>query len=62
MSTFTVNDPTSIGVAFLGVGRMGLTHIQTLGGIRNVRVLVVADQDPAAAELRWPGGRAGSLK
>ncbi|HEY7937613.1 MAG TPA: Gfo/Idh/MocA family oxidoreductase [Candidatus Limnocylindrales bacterium] len=59
MSTFTVGDPASIGVAFLGVGRMGQTHIQTLGGIRNVRVLVVADQDPAAAERGRQIARAG---
>ena len=47
---FTVRDPASIGVAFLGVGRMGRTHIQTLAGIGNVRVVVVGDSDPAAAE------------
>jgi myo-inositol 2-dehydrogenase / D-chiro-inositol 1-dehydrogenase len=39
-----------IGVAVLGAGRMGLTHIRTLAGIRSVRVVVVADPDPAAAE------------
>ena len=50
MSTFKVKDPNSIGVAFLGAGRMGLTHIQTLAGIRNARAVVVADMDLAAAE------------
>jgi len=50
MSPFKVKNSNSIGVAFLGVGRMGLTHIQTLAGIRNARVVVVADQDLAAAE------------
>jgi len=50
MSAFKVRDPNSIGVAFLGLGRMGQTHIGTLAGIRNVRVVVVADQDRAAAE------------
>jgi myo-inositol 2-dehydrogenase / D-chiro-inositol 1-dehydrogenase len=39
-----------IGVAALGAGRMGLTHIRTLAGIRSVRVLAVADPDPEAAE------------
>src|SRR5712691_10980976 len=49
MTTFEVSDPGRIGVAFLGVGRMGLTHLQTLAGIRNARVVVVADPDPAMA-------------
>jgi myo-inositol 2-dehydrogenase / D-chiro-inositol 1-dehydrogenase len=40
----------TIGVAVLGAGRMGLTHIGTLAGIRSVRVVVVADPDGAAAE------------
>jgi myo-inositol 2-dehydrogenase/D-chiro-inositol 1-dehydrogenase len=51
MSAFTVKNPDEIGVAFLGVGRMGRTHIQTLAGIRNARIVVVADLDLAAAEL-----------
>ena len=59
MTEFTVKDPNSIGVAFLGVGRMGQTHIQTLAGIRNVRVEVVADRDPAAAERGREIARAG---
>ena len=49
MSGSTVNDPNSIGVAFLGVGRMGITHLETLAGIRNARIVVVADPDEAAA-------------
>src|SRR5262245_54149960 len=47
-------DPGSIGVAALGAGRMGRTHLATLGGIGQVRVISVVDEDPAAAE----GGRA----
>jgi len=59
MTEFKVKDPNSIGVAFMGVGRMGQTHIQTLAGIRNVRVVVVADSDPAAAERGREIARAG---
>jgi inositol 2-dehydrogenase len=47
--TFKVENPERIGVAFLGVGRMGMSHLQTLAGIRNARVVVVADPDPDAA-------------
>ena len=47
MTTFTIKDPTSIGVAFLGVGRIGVTHLMTLAGIPNARLVVVADLDPA---------------
>jgi myo-inositol 2-dehydrogenase/D-chiro-inositol 1-dehydrogenase len=50
VSPFQVKDPTDIGVAFLGVGRMGRTHIRTLAGIPTVRVIVVADLDAQAAE------------
>ncbi len=50
MSAFKVKDRNEIGVAFLGVGRMGRTHIRTLAGIPNVRVIVVADQNLEAAE------------
>lgn len=50
MSTFSVHDPSAIGVAFLGVGRMGATHIRTLAGLPNVRVIAVADPDLEAAE------------
>jgi myo-inositol 2-dehydrogenase / D-chiro-inositol 1-dehydrogenase len=47
--TFHVKNPDQIGVAFLGVGRMGMSHLQTLAGIRNARVVVVADPDIEAA-------------
>ena len=50
MAEFRVRDPQDIGVAILGAGRMGQTHIQTIAGIRNARVVVVADPDLAAAE------------
>jgi hypothetical protein len=33
----------TIGVAFLGLGRMGETHLRNLGTISGVRVIVVAD-------------------
>lgn len=46
---FQVKNPDEIGVAFLGVGRMGMTHLQTLAGIRNARVVIVADPDIEAA-------------
>src|SRR5579862_4883382 len=59
MTEFSLKDPSSIGVAFLGVGRMGQTHIQTLAGIRNVRLEVVADADPSAAERGREIARAG---
>jgi myo-inositol 2-dehydrogenase/D-chiro-inositol 1-dehydrogenase len=41
---------SSIGVAFLGVGRMGETHLRNLGGLSDVRVVVVADPNREAAE------------
>jgi inositol 2-dehydrogenase len=47
--TFQVKNPDQVGVAFLGVGRMGMSHLQTLAGIRNARVVVVADPDIEAA-------------
>lgn len=50
MSAFQPRDPEDIGVAVLGAGRMGQTHIRNLAGIRNVHVVAVADPDPAAAE------------
>ncbi len=50
MTTFKVKDADSIGVAFLGVGRMGRTHVQTVAGIRNARVVVVGDPDLEAAK------------
>ncbi len=39
-----------IGVAVLGAGRMGQTHIRNLAGIADARVVVVADPNAAAAE------------
>lgn len=39
-----------IGVAFIGVGRMGLTHLRNLAAIPDVRVVVVADAKRDAAE------------
>jgi myo-inositol 2-dehydrogenase/D-chiro-inositol 1-dehydrogenase len=41
---------SDIRVAFIGVGRMGATHLRNLGGIPGVRVAVVADNSPEAAE------------
>jgi myo-inositol 2-dehydrogenase/D-chiro-inositol 1-dehydrogenase len=40
----------SIGVAFLGLGRMGETHLRNLGAISGVRVVVVADPQAERAE------------
>jgi myo-inositol 2-dehydrogenase/D-chiro-inositol 1-dehydrogenase len=40
----------SIGVAFLGAGRMGQTHLRNLSGLPDVKVVVVADPKLAAAE------------
>jgi myo-inositol 2-dehydrogenase / D-chiro-inositol 1-dehydrogenase len=39
-----------IGVAFLGVGRMGETHLRNLAAVSGVRVRVVADPNLEAAE------------
>jgi myo-inositol 2-dehydrogenase/D-chiro-inositol 1-dehydrogenase len=50
MSTFTVRNRNEIGVAVLGAGRMGQTHLLTLAGVPNARVIVVADPDLEAAE------------
>jgi myo-inositol 2-dehydrogenase / D-chiro-inositol 1-dehydrogenase len=41
---------SSIGVAFLGVGRMGETHLRNLLAILGVKVVVVADPRREAAE------------
>jgi hypothetical protein len=40
----------TIGVAFLGVGRMGETHLRNLVGLSGVRVVAVADPNREAAE------------
>ena len=39
------------GVAFLGFGRMGETHLRNLAAIADVKVVVVADERPERAEL-----------
>jgi myo-inositol 2-dehydrogenase/D-chiro-inositol 1-dehydrogenase len=48
----------SIGVAVLGAGRMGQTHIRNLAGIADAKVVVVADPDAAAAERGRAAARA----
>ena len=58
MSGFRVKNPSSIGVAFLGVGRIGTSHLRTLAGIGNARIVVVADLDPSEAERGREIGRA----
>ena len=40
----------TIGVAFLGVGRMGETHLRNLVGLSGVRVVAAADPNREAAE------------
>jgi myo-inositol 2-dehydrogenase/D-chiro-inositol 1-dehydrogenase len=45
-----INPKAEIGVAFLGVGRMGETHLRNLAAINRVRVRVVADPNLEAAE------------
>ncbi len=50
MSSFVPRDPDQIGVAVLGAGRMGQTHIRNMAAIPNAHVVVVADRDAAAAE------------
>jgi myo-inositol 2-dehydrogenase / D-chiro-inositol 1-dehydrogenase len=49
MSNFQPRDPGSIGVAFLGAGRMGQTHVRNLAGVANARTVVVADPNPENA-------------
>jgi myo-inositol 2-dehydrogenase / D-chiro-inositol 1-dehydrogenase len=41
----------AIGVAFLGFGRMGETHLRNLAAIAGVKVVVVADERADRAEL-----------
>jgi myo-inositol 2-dehydrogenase / D-chiro-inositol 1-dehydrogenase len=41
---------SSIGVALLGFGRMGETHLRNLNGLARVKVVVVADPRREAAE------------
>ena len=40
----------TIGVAFLGLGRMGETHLRNLTAISGVKVVVVADPARERAE------------
>jgi myo-inositol 2-dehydrogenase/D-chiro-inositol 1-dehydrogenase len=49
MSRFAPRDPADIGVAVLGAGRMGRTHVRNMAAIPNAHVVVVADPDPAVA-------------
>ena len=57
MAAFRLNDPNAIGVAVLGAGRMGLTHIRTLAGVPSARVIAIADPNLEAAERgRLVGG------
>ena len=51
-----MNEENTIGVAFLGLGRMGETHLRNLTAIGGVKVVVVAD--PARARQRAERGRA----
>jgi myo-inositol 2-dehydrogenase/D-chiro-inositol 1-dehydrogenase len=46
---FSLRDPNDIGVAVLGAGRMGQTHVRTMAAIPNAHVVVVADPDEDAA-------------
>jgi myo-inositol 2-dehydrogenase/D-chiro-inositol 1-dehydrogenase len=43
MSNWKARNPDRIGVAFLGAGRMGQTHVRNLAGVPNARTVVVAD-------------------
>ena len=45
-----MTDKQTIGVAFLGLGRMGETHLRNLGAIAGVRVVAVADEQLERAE------------
>jgi myo-inositol 2-dehydrogenase / D-chiro-inositol 1-dehydrogenase len=46
-----MNDKQTFGVAFLGFGRMGETHLRNLASISGVKVVVVADERTERAEL-----------
>ncbi len=50
MGTFSLRDPNNIGVAVLGAGRMGQTHVRNIAAIPNAHVVVVADPNGDAAE------------
>jgi myo-inositol 2-dehydrogenase/D-chiro-inositol 1-dehydrogenase len=45
-----MSDKQTIGVAFLGLGRMGETHLRNLGAISGMRVVAVVDEQPERAE------------
>src|ERR1700732_4316812 len=45
-----MGENSTIGVAFLGLGRMGETHLKNLSSISNVKVVAVADADGERAE------------
>lgn len=49
----SMNDESTIGVAFLGLGRMGETHLRSLSAISGVKVVAVADPNP---ERAWAAG------
>ncbi len=49
MGSFTLRDPNDIGVAVLGAGRMGQTHVRNMAAIPNAHVVVVADPVEEAA-------------
>jgi myo-inositol 2-dehydrogenase/D-chiro-inositol 1-dehydrogenase len=50
MGSFSLRDPNDIGVAVLGAGRMGQTHVRNMAAIPNAHVVVVADPVAEAAE------------
>ena len=50
MGSFTLRDPNDIGVAVLGAGRMGQTHVRNMAAIPNAHVVVVADPVEEAAQ------------
>jgi myo-inositol 2-dehydrogenase/D-chiro-inositol 1-dehydrogenase len=50
MGSWKPKDPNSIGVAVLGAGRMGRTHVRNLANVPNANVVVVADPVAAVAE------------
>jgi myo-inositol 2-dehydrogenase/D-chiro-inositol 1-dehydrogenase len=50
MNAFAVRNPDAIGVAVLGAGRMGQTHMRNLAAIANAHVVVVADPVADSAE------------
>jgi myo-inositol 2-dehydrogenase / D-chiro-inositol 1-dehydrogenase len=45
-----MKDKQTIGVAFLGLGRMGETLLRNLGAISGTRVVAIADQRAERAE------------